>query len=105
MEDLLKAWEKNYQRLEDARNRKTTRLQSVKMNARALQLKYCIKALREQLTLTDVVKSLPTKKYEIDFGGDVKCGLEITKDELIVIGAMNGWGNGISKEDIIITTL
>ena len=62
MEDLLKAWEKNYQRLEDARNRKTTRLQSTKMNARALQLKYCIKALREQLNLTDVVKSLPSKE-------------------------------------------
>lgn len=59
----------------------------------------------EQLKLYSVVKSLPIRKYEIDFGGDLKCGLEITPHELNVIGAMNGWGNGVNKKDIVITTL
>ena len=49
------------------------------------------------------IKSLPTKKYEIDFGGNVLAGIEITNDKPTVIGAMNGWGNGISKDDITIT--
>ena len=57
----------------------------------------------EQLRLHIVSKSLPTKKYEIDFGGNVLAGLEITNNEPTVIGAMNGWGNGISKDDITIS--
>lgn len=61
------------------------------------------KYIKEQLIIHDVVKSLPTKKYEIDFGGNVLAGLEITNNEPIVIGAMNGWGNGISKDEITIT--
>lgn len=55
------------------------------------------------LVLSHVSKSFPIKKYEIDFGGNVLAGLEITNNELTVIGAMNGWGNGISKDDITIT--
>lgn len=57
----------------------------------------------EQLRLHIVSKSLPIKKYEINFGGNVLAGLEITNNEPTVIGAMNGWGNGISKDDITIT--
>lgn len=57
----------------------------------------------KQLRLYHVSKSLPIKKYEIDFGGNVLAGLEITNNEPTVIGAMNGWGNGISKDDITIT--
>lgn len=57
----------------------------------------------EQLRLHIVSKSLPIKKYEIDFGGNVLAGLEITNNEPTVIGAMNGRGNGISKDDITIT--
>lgn len=56
----------------------------------------------EQLRLHIVSKSLPTKKYEIDFGGDVLAGIEITNDKPTVIGAMNGWGNGISTDKITI---
>ena len=59
----------------------------------------------EQLRLHIVSKSLPTKKYEIDFGGNVLAGLEISNNEPTVIGAMNGWGNGISKDDITITEI
>jgi len=57
----------------------------------------------KQCAINGVVKSLQTKKYEIDFGGNVLAGLEITNNEPIVIGAMNGWGNGISKDEITIT--
>lgn len=57
----------------------------------------------EQLRLHIVSKSLLIKKYEIDFGGNVLAGLEITNNEPTVIGAMNGWGNGISKDEITIT--
>jgi hypothetical protein len=55
------------------------------------------------LVLYHVNKSLPIKKYEIDFGGNVLAGLEINNNEPTVIGAMNGWGNGISKDEITIT--
>jgi hypothetical protein len=55
------------------------------------------------LPIHNVSKSVPTKKYEINFGGNVLAGLEISNNEPTVIGAMNGWGNGISKDDITIT--
>lgn len=48
-------------------------------------------------------EQLPTKNYEIDFGGDVLAGIEITNNEPKIIGAMNGWGNGISTDKITIT--
>jgi len=57
----------------------------------------------KQLRLNIVSKSLSTKKYKIDFGGDFLAGLEITNNEPKIIGAMNGWGNGISKDEITIT--
>ena len=57
----------------------------------------------QKLPIHNVSKSLPTKKYKIDFGGNVLAGLEISNNEPTVIGAMNGWGNGISKDDITIT--
>lgn len=47
-------------------------------------------------------EQLTVKKWEIDFGGDVLAGLEITNNEPRIIGAMNRWGNGIDKEAIII---
>lgn len=57
----------------------------------------------EQLRLHIVSESLLTKKYEIDFAGNVLAGIEITNNKPTVIGAMNGWGNGISKDEITIT--
>lgn len=54
------------------------------------------------LDLLDVSKSLSTKEYEIDFGGNVLARLQITNNEPTIIGAMNGWGNNISKDDITI---
>lgn len=48
-------------------------------------------------------EQLTVKEWEIDFGGDVLAGLEITNNEPKIIGAMNGWGNGIDKEAITIT--
>lgn len=57
----------------------------------------------KKFRLAAVSKSLLIKKYEIDFGGNVLAGLEITNNEPTVIGAMNGWGDGISKDDITIT--
>ncbi len=61
------------------------------------------KHISEQLNILHVSKSLLIKKYEIDFGGNVLAGLEITNNEPTVIGATNGWGNGISKDEITIT--
>lgn len=57
MEDLLKAWEKEYRHFEKLKETEIRHIQYVKINARALQLKYCIKALKEQLNLSGIVKS------------------------------------------------
>lgn len=65
------------------------------------------KEMNEAINYSRCCKSdseqLPTKKYEIDFGGNALAGLEITNNEPKIIGAINGWGNGISKDEITIT--
>ena len=44
-----------------------------------------------------------SKRFEIDFDGNVLAGIEINNNEPKVFGAMNGWGNGISLEKCKIT--
>jgi hypothetical protein len=46
---------------------------------------------------------VPTKKYEIDFDGNVLAGIEISNNTPKIVGAMNGHGNGISINQIKIT--
>ena len=41
--------------------------------------------------------------FNIDFGGHVMAGLKIINGEIEVVGAINGYGNGISTDEIIIT--
>ena len=55
MKELIKAWEKEYKRLEDIKQTDLEHLKFVKINAKALQLKYCIKALKKQLLIHSVV--------------------------------------------------
>lgn len=55
-------------------------------------------AIVENLRIAEKVR-----EFDLDFGGHLKARLEIKNNIPKVIGAMNGWGNGISVEDIIIT--
>jgi len=55
------------------------------------------------LILLGVSDSLPIKRYDIDFGGNVMAGIEIRGQSLKVFGAMNGYGDGIDDERIKIT--
>jgi len=55
------------------------------------------------LILLGVSDSLPIKRYDIDFGGNVMAGIEIKGQSLKVFGAMNGYGDGIDDERIKIT--
>ncbi len=43
--------------------------------------------------------------YEIDFGGNLKCRMKIVGNKINVEAAMNGWGGGISIDEIKITEL
>lgn len=43
------------------------------------------------------------KKYSIDFNGNVLAGLRVKNNKIEIIGAMNGYGEGIRTEDIKIT--
>jgi hypothetical protein len=45
---------------------------------------------------------LPTKKYEIDFGTHLRCGIEVTNNEINILGAIDGWGEGVSEDVITI---
>jgi hypothetical protein len=62
--------------------------------------------LKKQLTLTDVVKSLPSI-VEINFDGNLKCQIETTDKSLTVLKAVNGYGNSVdcNKDKTIITRI
>ena len=55
------------------------------------------------LGLLGVGKSLPIKRYDIDFGGNLMAGIEIIGESISVFGAMNGYGNGVDEDRIKIT--
>jgi hypothetical protein len=57
----------------------------------------------KKLRVADVSGSLPIKRYDIDFGGNVMAGIEIKGESLNVFGAINGYGDGIDDEKIKIT--
>tara|TARA_R110000737_G_C14519821_1_gene475196 strand:+ start:173 stop:487 length:315 start_codon:yes stop_codon:yes gene_type:complete len=61
--------------------------------------------LVKNLSLSGVGSSFTTKKYEIDFGTHLRCGIDVTNNELNILGAMDGWGNGVSKDVIVIKEL
>lgn len=43
-------------------------------------------------------------RYDIDFGGNVMAGIEV-EGQINIVGAMDGYGNGISLDKIIITPI
>jgi hypothetical protein len=45
------------------------------------------------------------KLFEIRFGNHLCCKIKVTKDGIEVIGAMNGWGDGVPLNDIVILPL
>lgn len=61
--------------------------------------------LSEAINFIPCCEQLTVKEWEIDFGGDVLAGLEINNNEPKIIGAMNGWGDGVPLEQVVILEL
>lgn len=53
--------------------------------------------------VTDEDSSITSKRFDIDFDGNLLAGIEITKNEPKVFGAMNGRGNVINPDKCKIT--
>lgn len=62
MEELIKTWEKEYNDLENLKQNEVRHLQYAKLNSKSLQLKYCIKALKEKLPIQNIDTSDRTNK-------------------------------------------
>lgn len=45
---------------------------------------------------------LVEKTYQIDFNGNVLTSIKVVDNKIEILGAMNGYGNGINVSDIII---
>lgn len=43
--------------------------------------------------------------YLIDFGNHLRCKLKIDNGKIKVEGAINGWGNSVPLDEIIVTEL
>jgi len=65
--------------------------------ARLMRIKELAEYSQQSSKVTD------EKEYDIDFDGHCMAGLSIKDNIPTIIGAMNGYGNGISLENIKIT--
>ena len=50
-----------------------------------------------QKQLADAVRC-----YQIDFGNHLRCKIKVTDKGIEVEGAMNGWGDGIPLDEVIV---
>ena len=55
------------------------------------------------LHLVDCQRELLPSKYDIDFGGHCKAGINVTEHKIEVVGAINGYGDSINMETITIS--
>ena len=49
-----------------------------------------------------VLANVSSRVYQIDFGNHLRCKLKITDDKIEVEGAINGWGNYVPLEQVVI---
>ena len=63
----------------------------------------CKKEIKTHSLESKEVLQVENTVFNIDFGGHVMAGLKIINGEIEVVGAMNGYGNGISTDEIRIT--
>jgi len=53
----------------------------------------------------DFIADVSSRFYQIDFGNHLRCKLKITDGKIEVEGAINGWGNGVPLEEVVILEL
>ena len=49
--------------------------------------------------------NVSSRFYQIDFGNHLRCKLKITDGEIEVEGAINGWGDDVPLEQVVILEL
>ena len=79
MKELIKDWEEEYKRLEDVKQTDVEHLQFIKINAKALQLKYCINALKKQLAIDSVIMPKGTFACHEQLKGNKKCDRQCSR--------------------------
>jgi hypothetical protein len=45
---------------------------------------------------------LAVRCYQIDFGNHLRCKIKVTDNKIEVEGAMNGWGDGVPLDEVVI---
>jgi hypothetical protein len=55
----------------------------------------------EPLSKTNVMPRF----YQIDFGNHLRCKVKITDGKIEVEGAINGWGDGVPLEQVVVLEL
>src|SRR5690554_4145308 len=60
------------------------------------------KTLDKQKNGNDFIADVSSRFYQIDFGNHLRCKLKITDGKIEVEGAINGWGDGVPLEQVVI---
>ena len=61
--------------------------------------------LEEYANLALRVHDVVGRSYQIDFGNHLRCKLKITDGKIEVEGAINGWGEGVPLDEVVILKL
>jgi len=62
----------------------------------------CVDELLKAINYTHCCETLPTKNYEVYFSNHLRAGIQIVENEIKIVGAVDGWGNGVTKDAITI---
>ena len=63
--------------------------------------KAVLEEIRQQCNIADFSSLF----YQIDFGNHLRCKLKITDGKIEVEGAINGWGEGVPLDEVVILKL
>lgn len=61
-----------------------------------------VSKIEEAIDVIHCCEALPTKNYEVDFSNHLMAGIQIVNGEIKIVGAVDGWGNGVTKDAITI---
>lgn len=48
---------------------------------------------------------LAVRCFQVDFGNHLRCKLKVENNQITVEGAINGWGDGVPLEQVVIVEL
>jgi hypothetical protein len=58
--------------------------------------------IAERIVKLFAIPSVSSHFYQIDFGNHLRCKIKVTNNRIEVEAAMNGWGNSVPLDEVVV---